>query len=135
MANYSKLNSKKHKEIATSLLNTEVSTSEHDEPFNAPVQQSKSCSIPRPQPQTFTDAASSMSLPLGTLSQTHRSTMQITRTETNVYQRSSVSRESASGPLFGGPIYGGTFNININKHVHVKRKRTMVIESDSDSDN
>ena len=124
MANYSRLNSKKHKEITATLLNTD----DNDEPLDVPVPLLPLAEYRIPQ-------ANSVPLPnrkLQTHSQTQAHTMHITRTETEMCQR-SVSRESGSF-LFGGPIYEGTFNVTINKNLHVKRRRTMVIDSDSESD-
>ena len=82
------------------------------------------------RPELFDD---SDSVPLSNRQlQTQAHTMDITRTETEMCQR-SVSRKSGSF-LFGGPIYGGTSNVTINKNLHVKRRRTMVIDSNSESD-
>ena len=123
MANYSKLNSKKHKEITATLLNTD----DNDEPLVVPVPL-----LPLAEYRIL--QAHYISLPnrhLQTHSQTQAHTMHITRTETEMCQR-SVSREKWS--FFGGPIYGGTINVTINKNLHVKRRRTMVIDSDSESD-
>ena len=120
MANYSKLNSKKHKEITATLLNTD----DNDDPLDVPVPLPPLAEYRIPQ-------AHSVALPNRQL-QTQAHTMHITRTETEMCQK-SVSRESGSF-LFGGPIYGGTINVTINKNLHVKRRRTMVIDSDSESD-
>ena len=109
------------------MLNTDDND---DRPLDVPVPlpplakyripQSRSVSLPNRQLQTH--------------AQTQAHTMHITRTETEMCQR-SVSREShESGSLFGGPIYGGTFNVTINKNLHVKRRRAMVLDSDSESE-
>ena len=124
MPNYYKLNSKKHKEITATLLNTD----DNDEPLDVPVPLPPLVEYRIPQ-------AHSVPLPnrqLQTHSQAQALSMHITRTETEMCQR-SISHKSESF-LFGSPIYGGTINVTINKNLHVKRRRTMVIDRDSESD-
>ena len=85
MANYSRLNSKKHKEITATLLNTD----DNDEPLDVLVPL-----LPLAEYRIL--QAHYIPLPnrhLQTHSQTQAHTMHITRTETEMCQR-SVSREN-----------------------------------------